>query len=227
MPRRSCEPCSRTLGAGSVVAGAQPFVGGNPRKYTGTAMRRVFATLLLLSFPCKAMAQSNAEKVARAVDTCIDFVRSLPGDYRGQSVSFDAYVDPATGGVKYYGTPWAGLQFAKCLASLGVGIERFIDVPPALYAIPSGPPVESYEPPHHHGGGPPHRFRPPHYHWSGQPHHFRRPPMRHFGGGRGPSMPMGRSPGAGPEDIPVGPSGPGSRSNMQMHPNWYEGPPGW
>jgi hypothetical protein len=30
-------------------------------------------------FPDKAMAQSDAEKIARAVNTCIDFVRSLPG----------------------------------------------------------------------------------------------------------------------------------------------------
>jgi hypothetical protein len=83
-------------------------------------MRWLFVTLLVVSFPCKAMAQSDAEKIARAVKTCIDFVRSLPGEYRGQFVSFDAYVDPATGGVKYYGTPSAGFQFAKCLGDRGL-----------------------------------------------------------------------------------------------------------
>jgi len=215
-PDEPMAPGVAALGLCSRVAG------GNPRKYTGTAMRWVFATLLLVLFPCKAMAQSDAEKISRAVNTCIDFVRSLPGEYRGQFVSFDAYVDPATGGVKYYGTPSAGFQFAKCL----VGIERFMDVPSALYGAPPGPPVESYEPPHHHEGGPPHHFRPPHHHWGGPPHHFRRPPMRHFGGGWGPPMPMG-PPATGPKDTPIGPLGPGPRSNMQMHPNWYEGPPGW
>jgi hypothetical protein len=50
--------------------------------------------------------------------------------------------------------------------------------------------------------------------------------MRHFGGGWGPPMPMG-APATGAKDTPIGPLGPGPRFNMQMHPNWYEGPPGW
>jgi hypothetical protein len=162
-------------------------------------MRWVFATLLLVLLPSKAMAQSNAEQIARAVSTCVDFVRSLPGEYREQFVYFDAYIDPATGGVKYYGTPSAGFQFAKCLSGQGVTIG-FMDVPPAFYAVPPVPPVESYEPPHHHGGGPQHHFRSPHHHHEGgPPHHFRRPPMRHFGGGgSGPPMPMRTTPGMGP-----------------------------
>jgi hypothetical protein len=179
--RRRCELCSQILGAAGVASRSSTrFARGNPRKYTGSAMQWVFATLLLVLFPCKAMAQSNAEKIARAVNTCIDSVRSLSGEYREQFVFFDAYVDQATGGVKYYGAPSAGFRFAKCLAGQGVAIGRFMDVPPAFYGIPPGPPIELYESPHHPWGGPP---------------HHRPPPMRHFGGGgRSPPMPMGGPP---------------------------------